>query len=247
MRFENKVALITGGVGGIGAETARLLVNEGAKVAIADILEDQGKQLADELGDRAKYYSLDVRKADQWQAVVADIEKELGALNILVNNAGIAFMKPILSMTEDEYRRVIDINQVGAFLGMKQVLPAMIEAKSGNIINVSSLAGFRGSEFGSVAYAASKFALRGMTKAVALEMARFDIRVNTVHPGLIKTPLTFKEGYEEVFSNMTKVIPMGRGGTPQEVAKLIAFLVSEDASFSTGCEYILDGGQLAKL
>lgn len=246
-RFKNKVVFITGGARGIGESTARAFIMEGAKVAITDILVKEGDTLASELGDNAKFFKLDVTAANQWKSTVSLVEKTFGFINVLVNNAGISIMKPILEMTEEEYRRVIDINQVGVFLGMKQVLPSMFNAKGGAIINVSSLAGFRGTTHGSVAYSASKFALRGMTKAVALEVAKKGIRVNTVHPGLIKTPMTTRDGAEEIINHLSKTVPMQRMGEASEVAKFILFLASEDASFSTGSEYVLDGGQLAKL
>ncbi|WP_346854562.1 glucose 1-dehydrogenase [uncultured Draconibacterium sp.] len=246
-KFENSIVLITGGSGGIGAATARAFINEGAKVAIADILENEGEELASELGENARFFRLDVSIAAQWEATVAKVENTLGTISILVNNAGIAINKPILELTEEEYRKVIDINQVGVFLGMKQVLPSMLNATNGAIINISSLAGFRGTSRGSVAYSASKFALRGMTKAVALEMASKGIRVNTVHPGLIKTPLTMKDGRDEIINHLSTGIPMQRAGEASEVAKLVLFLAGDDASFSTGSEFILDGGQLAKL
>ena len=246
-KFENSVVLITGGSGGIGAATARAFINEGAKLAIADILENEGEELASELGENARFYRLDVSNAAQWEATVSEVEKTFGAISILVNNAGISINKPLLEMSEKEYRKVIDINQVGTFLGMKMVIPSMLKLKQGAIINVSSLAGFRGTDRGSVAYSASKFALRGMTKSVALEMASKGIRVNSVHPGLIKTPLTIKDGREELINHLAMGIPMQRVGEASEVASLILFLASNEAAYITGTEYVVDGGQLAQL
>ncbi|MBU7595773.1 SDR family NAD(P)-dependent oxidoreductase [Metabacillus halosaccharovorans] len=246
-KFNGKVVLITGGARGMGATHAKAFVNEGAKVAITDILVQEGEKLSAELGEQVKFYKHDVTNSSEWETVVTDIEQTFGPINVLVNNAGISLMKPILQMTEEEYRRVIDINQVSVFLGMKSVLPSMQKTKESSIINVSSLAGFRGNNHGSVAYSAAKFAIRGMTKAVALEMALEDIRVNSIHPGLIKTPMTVQKGKEEIIDHLSKKIPMQRAAEPEEVTKLVLFLASSDASFITGQEYILDGGQLASL
>jgi 3alpha(or 20beta)-hydroxysteroid dehydrogenase len=246
-KFDGKVVLITGGARGMGATHARAFVREGASVAISDILVEEGEKLAAELGEQVKFYDHDVTNQAEWEAVVDDIENTFGQIHVLVNNAGIVLMKSILDMSEEEYRKVIDINQVSVFLGMKTVLPSMLKTKDGSIINISSLAGFRGSSRGSVAYSASKFALRGMTKAVALEMASEGIRVNTVHPGLILTPMTVQKGAEEIIEHLSKEIPMQRAAQPEEVTKLVLFLASSDSSYSTGSEYILDGGQLAEL
>jgi 3alpha(or 20beta)-hydroxysteroid dehydrogenase len=246
-KFDGKVVLITGGARGMGAAHARAFVKEGTSVAISDILVEEGEKLAAELGEQVKFYHHDVTNQAEWEAVVDDIENTFGPIHVLVNNAGIVLMKSILDMSEEEYRKVIDINQVSVFLGMKSVLPSMRKTKDGSIINISSLAGFRGSSRGSVAYSASKFALRGMTKAVALEMASEGIRVNTVHPGLILTPMTVQKGAEEIIEHLSKGIPMKRAAQPEEVSKLVMFLASSDSSFSTGSEYILDGGQLAEL
>jgi 3alpha(or 20beta)-hydroxysteroid dehydrogenase len=246
-KFDGRVVLITGGARGMGAAHARAFVKEGARVAISDILVEEGGKLAAELGEQVKFYQHDVTNEAEWEAVVDDIENTFGPIDVLVNNAGIVLMKSILDMSEEEYRKVIEINQVSVFLGMKSVLPSMLKTKDGSIINISSLAGFRGSSHGSVAYSASKFALRGMTKAVALEMAREGIRVNTVHPGLILTPMTVQKGAEEIIEHLSKEIPMQRAAQPEEVTKLVMFLASSDSSFSTGSEYILDGGQLAEL
>ncbi|MDF2524288.1 MAG: 3-alpha-hydroxysteroid dehydrogenase [Clostridiales bacterium] len=245
--FDGKVVLITGGSRGMGASHARAFVEEGAKVAITDILVEEGETLAAELGDHVKFYKHDVTKSTEWDLIIAEIERTFGPINVLVNNAGISVMKPILEMSEEEYRRVIDINQVSVFLGMKKVLPSMLKTKDGSIINISSLAGFRGNSRGSVAYSASKFAIRGMTKAVALEMASKGIRVNSVHPGLILTPMIVQPGAEEIVDHLSKEIPMQRGAQPEEVTKLVLFLASSNSSFCTGSEYVLDGGQLAQL
>ena len=248
-RLDGKVAIITGGARGLGATHARVFINEGAKVAITDILIEEGNKLAEELGPYATFYPHDVTKLVQWEAIVADVEKTFGPVNILVNNAGIGFKKSILDMTEQEYRKVIDVNQVSVFLGMKTVLPSMLKTKNGSIVNISSIAGLLGSKDGSVAYDASKFAVRGMTKSIALELAHTGIRVNSVHPGIIFTPMTLtndeKPHVVESIGKLLTHVPMQRGAAPDEVTKLVLFLASDDSSYSTGSEFVIDGGLTA--
>jgi 3alpha(or 20beta)-hydroxysteroid dehydrogenase len=246
-KFDGKVVFITGGARGMGASHARAFVKEGAKVVITDILIEEGRRLVSDLGENAQFYKHDVTVSSEWESIVEDVEKKFGEINILINNAGVSIMKPILEMTEEEYREVIDVNQVSVFLGMKAVIPSMLKTRDGSIINISSIAGFRGSNQGSVAYSASKFAVRGMTKAVALEVAAKGIRVNSINPGLILTPMTVKHGYEDIIDYLCREIPIRRGGRPEEITKLVMFLASSDSSFSTGSEFIADGGQLVKL
>lgn len=248
-RLDGKVAIITGAARGQGAAHARAFIEEGAKVVVTDILVDEGKKLVEELGPNAKFYSHDVTSFSQWVALVSYVEDIFGPINILVNNAGIGFKQSILDMTEESYRKVIDINQVSVFLGMKAVLPSMLKTANGSIINVSSIAGLLGSKDGSVAYDASKFAVRGMTKSIALEMAHTGIRVNSVHPGIIFTPMVMtKDENPTVVDSIGKLlphVPMQRGATPEEVTKLILFLASDDSSYSTGSEFVIDGGLTA--
>lgn len=248
-RLDGKVAIITGGARGQGATHARVFINEGAKVAITDILIEEGNKLAEELGPYATFYPHDVTKLAQWEAIISDVEKTCGPVNILVNNAGIGFKKSILDITEKEYRNVIDVNQVSVFLGMKTVLPSMLKTKNGSIVNVSSIAGLLGSKDGSVAYDASKFAVRGMTKSIALELAHTGIRVNSVHPGIIFTPMTLTNDEQphvvESIGKLLTHVPMQRGATPDEVTKLVLFLASDDSSYSTGSEFVIDGGLTA--
>ncbi|MGE7778856.1 SDR family NAD(P)-dependent oxidoreductase [Peribacillus sp. NPDC097264] len=248
-RLEGKVAIITGGARGQGATHARVFINEGAMVAITDILIEEGKKLAEELGPNAKFYPHDVTKLIEWQTIISDVEETFGHVNILVNNAGIGFKKSILDMTEKEYRKVIDVNQVSVFLGMKTVLPSMLKTTNGSIVNVSSIAGLLGSKDGSVAYDASKFAVRGMTKSIALELAHKGVRVNSVHPGIIFTPMTLtndeKPHVVESIGKLLTHVPMQRGATPDEVTKLVLFLASDDSSYSTGSEFVIDGGLTA--
>lgn len=238
MRFENKTALVTGGARGIGAATVRQIVAEGGNVVIGDILDAEGKALAEELGDRAHFVHLDVTLPEAWEAAVTTTTETYGAIHILVNNAGVLAQGPITDGSPDEFRRVIDINLTGVYLGMRAVVPSMGEAGGGSIVNLSSTAGLQGYAYLG-AYVASKWGVRGLTKAAALELGPAGIRVNSVHPGPIKTPMT--AGIDaEVAANQ----PIGRFGQPEEIGRLICFLASEDASYSTGSEFVADGGQV---
>lgn len=240
-KLENKVAIVTGGAQGMGASHARRFVAEGAKVVITDILENKGKAVAAELGENAIFIKHDVTKGDQWDQVIKETEAKFGPVDILINNAGIGFVKLIEDMTEEEYRMEIDINQVSIFLGMKAVLPSMKKTKNGSIVNISSVAGLIAlPQY--VAYSGSKFAVRGMTKVAALEFAPYGIRVNSVHPGLIDTPMTQDEANAASLAEFAKSIPLGRAAQPEEVTNLVLFLASEDSSYSTGSEFVIDGG-----
>ncbi|QHS23413.1 glucose 1-dehydrogenase [Virgibacillus sp. MSP4-1] len=243
-KLDGKVAIVTGGSRGQGASHVRRFVEEGAKVVFSDILADEGVALAKELGENAKFVRHDVTKADEWKNVIDEAESTFGPVNILVNNAGIVVTKKFDELTEDEYRKVVDINQVGVFLGMKTVLPSMKKAGDGSIINVSSINGLRGAA-GNSAYDSSKFAVRGMTKSAALEFAEYGIRVNSVHPGVIQTPMIEVEGSRDLVEQLKQTIPMQRTAQPEEVSKLILFLASEDSSYSTGSEFVIDGGVTA--
>ena len=234
-RVQDKVALITGGARGIGEAYARILVAEGAKVVIADLLDPQGGALAAELGANAAFVHLDVTQPDDWQAAVAFAVKTFGGLNILVNNAGIASSAPITEFKLEVWRKTLDINLTGTFLGMQAAIPEIAKAKGGSIINISSVEGLRGSA-GLHAYVASKFAVRGLTKSVALDVAHLGIRVNSIHPGLIETDMT-----KNIPADALQ-IPMGRSAKPSEVAKLMLFLASDESSYSTGAEFVIDGG-----
>lgn len=242
-RLDGRVALVTGGARGMGAADARKLRAEGAAVLVTDVLDDEGRILAKELGDSTHYVHLDVTDEAQWASAVGTAVERFGALHILVNNAGIGTVGPIASMSQARYRRVIDVNQVGVFLGMRAVIPAMTEAGSGSIINISSIEGLHGSP-GMVAYVASKFAVTGMTKVAALELAALNIRVNSVHPGGIRTPmLDIPElAGAELESRVAAQTPAGRIGAPEEVAELVAFLASDASSYCTGAEFVVDGG-----
>ncbi|GAA0485806.1 SDR family oxidoreductase [Salinibacillus aidingensis] len=243
-KLDGKVAVVTGGSRGQGASHVRRFVEEGAKIVFSDILADEGEALEKELGENAKFVRHDVTKADEWKHVIDEAESAFGPVNVLVNNAGIVVTKKFDELTEEEYRKVVDINQVGVFLGMKTVLPSMKKAGGGSIINVSSINGLRGAA-GNSAYDSSKFAVRGMTKSAALEFAEYGIRVNSVHPGVIQTPMIEVEGSRDLVEQLKKTIPMQRTAQPEEVSKLILFLASEDSSYSTGSEFVIDGGVTA--
>ncbi len=243
-KLENKVAIITGAAQGIGAACARRFVEEGASVILTDINEDKGLKLAADLGEKALFVYHDVSNRSDWERVLKAAEKQFGPVNILVNNAGIVIQKPFDEATDEDFHKTYMVNQFGVYLGMKICLDSMRKGKRGSIINVSSTSGFRG-KAGLIAYNASKFAVRGMTKSAALEFAPYNIRVNSVHPGFIHTPMTddfISETYKQKAINDT---PLKRGGEAVEVANMIVFLASEDASFSTGSEFITDGGRLA--
>jgi 3alpha(or 20beta)-hydroxysteroid dehydrogenase len=243
-RLDGKVALITGGARGQGAEEARLFAAEGAQVVITDVLDDDGKQTAADIGAAATFHHHDVTSESEWTSVVEAVLAEHAQLDVLVNNAGILAISPLVMTTEAEYRRVIDVNQVGVFLGMKAVVPHMVERQQGSIINISSVAGLMGSP-GMIAYGASKWAVRGMTKSVALEVAPFGVRVNSIHPGIIETPML--EEFEKwgVMGAVMERVPVGRKADPGEVANLALYLASDESKYSTGSEFVVDGGMTA--
>src|SRR3954470_3803423 len=243
-RLDSKVALITGGARGQGAREAEIFANEGAVVVITDVLDDEGKQIASSIGDRATYHHHDVTREADWTSVVDAVLAEHGQLDVLVNNAGILAISPLVMTTEADYRRVIDVNQVGVFLGMKAVVPHMVERQRGSIINISSVAGLMGSP-GMIAYGASKWAVRGMTKSVALEVAPFGVRVNSIHPGIIETPML--EEFEKwgIMGAVMERVPVGRKAEANEVANLALYLASDDSAYSTGSEFVVDGGMTA--
>ncbi len=234
-RFDGWVALVSGGARGMGASHVRGLVGEGAKVVFGDILDDDGKALAEELGDSAHYLHLNVTKDDDWKMAVAATEEAFGPISLLVNNAGIVAFGAVEEMDTDEFRRVIDINLTGVFLGMHYTVPSLRKAGGGAIINISSTAGLMGYATIS-AYGASKWGVRGMTKAAAMELGGDNIRVMSIHPGPIRTPMTADMGDE-----LTAAQPIKRFGEPEEVTKLLMFMAA-DATFSTGSEWIIDGG-----
>ncbi|WP_128145878.1 glucose 1-dehydrogenase [Mycobacterium ulcerans] len=234
-RVDGKVALISGGARDMGASHARLLVQEGAKVVIGDILDEEGKALAEEIGDAARYVHLDVTQPDQWEAAVATAVDEFGKLDVLVNNVGIVALGQLKKFDLGKWQKVIDVNLTGTFLGMRAAVEPMTAAGSGSIINVSSIEGLRGAP-AVHPYVASKWAVRGLTKSAALELAPLNIRVNSIHPGFIRTPMTANLPDDMV------TIPLGRPAESREVSTFVVFLASDDASYATGSEFVMDGG-----
>lgn len=237
-RVDDKVVLISGGARGMGASHARMLVGEGARVIIGDVLDDEGAALAGELGDAAIYVHLDVRDPEQWTAAVTAAVGEFGKLNVLVNNAGTVALGSLRKFDLDQWHNVIDVNLNGTFLGMRAVIDSMIAAGGGSIINVSSIEGLRGAPMVHP-YVASKWAVRGLSKSAALELARHNIRVNSLHPGFIRTPMT-----EHLPEDMV-TIPLGRPGESEEVSTFVVFLASDESSYATGSEFVMDGGLVA--
>ncbi|MBI0293586.1 glucose 1-dehydrogenase [Streptomyces sp. PRKS01-29] len=236
MRFDGKVAIVTGGARGMGAAHVRGLVAEGARVAVCDVLDEAGEALADEF-PRARYHHLDVTDETRWRSVVRAVEDTFGPVNVLVNNAGIVHFGGVEEQSPEHFRRILDVNLVGAFLGMHTVLPGMRERGRGAVVNVSSAAGMTGFA-GGIGYVASKWGVRGMTKAAALDMAGSGVRVNSVHPGVIRTPMG-ESASPELFAQQ----PVARIGEPEEVTRMVLFLASDDASYTTGGEFLVDGGQ----
>src|SRR5262245_6208466 len=240
-RLDGKVALITGAARGQGEAEARQLVDEGAKVALADVLTKECEAVAQELGDAAIFIPLDVSSEEAWHSAVETAVAQLGRLDILINNAGIASFAPITETSADEYRRTVEVNQVGVFLGMKAVVPAMSSNGGGSIINISSIDGLIGTQ-GAIAYSATKFAVRGMTKTAALELGPLGIRVNSVHPGIIETPMVEATELKELVPLFAERVPLGRTAQASEVAKLVAFLASDESGYCSGAEFTIDGG-----
>ncbi|MFC4023643.1 glucose 1-dehydrogenase [Oceanobacillus longus] len=237
-RVEDKVVVVTGGARGMGASHVKRLIAEGAKVVVTDILEEDGKKLESEIGKNILFIKHDVSNASDWENVIEKAEAKFGPINVLVNNAGIDIPEINLEeYPEETYRKVIDVNQVSVFLGMKHVVPSMKKAGGGSIVNISSLAGIVGVNK-KVAYTASKFAVRGMTKAAALELGEYGIRVNSVHPGFIRTPMTEALINDE----LVNMFPLKKAGEPEEVTNLVLYLASDESSYSTGSEFVIDGG-----
>ncbi len=244
-RLDGRVALITGGARGQGAAEARLFAAEGAAVVITDVLDKEGEATAAAI-DGCSYQHLDVSNEEEWTTVVRQVVDRHGKLDVLVNNAGIYMARPMAEMPLDDFRRVIEVNQIGVFLGMKAVAAPMSAGRSGSISNISSIAGMRGGP-GSIAYAASKWAVRGMTKVAAHELGGFGIRVNSIHPGLIDTAMLQQvPGVEGGgLDRWLRRIPLGRVAEAGEVAKLALFLASDDSAYSSGSEFVIDGGMTA--
>jgi 3alpha(or 20beta)-hydroxysteroid dehydrogenase len=247
-KLESKVALVTGGARGMGKSHVRHLVAEGARVVFGDVLDDAGNAVAAKLSSGlARYVHHDVTSEEDWTAAVATALEAFGRLDILVNNAGVLRHAKIADMSPAEFRQVLDINVVGSWLGIRAVIDPMITAGGGSIINISSIEGFTGAA-GLSAYSASKFAIRGITKAAAQELGQHGIRVNSVHPGGIMTQMAMQAAQTVTDvdgASFLKAMPIPRFGEPVEISRLVAFLASDESSYSTGSEFIADGGILS--
>jgi 3alpha(or 20beta)-hydroxysteroid dehydrogenase len=239
-RLKGKVALITGASRGMGASFAKAMVAEGACVMITDVLDDAGNQLARSLGNQAAYRRLDVTRREDWKSAVQETVNAFGKMNVLVNNAGIVNFAPIDHNDSSHWDQTIAVDLTGAYNGIRASVEALKKAAPASIINISSTAGMRGYR-SLTAYSAAKFGLRGLTKSVALDLASMKIRCNSVHPGPTDTPMM--TGHEDA----KKQIAMRRIGRPEEIARLVLFLASDESSFSTGSEFVADGGELAGL
>ena len=249
-RLDGKVALISGGARGQGAAEAKMFALEGAKVVIGDILDDAGRRVEaeiDEAGGEAFYIHLDVTQEADWVTAVETAVSRYGKLDILVNNAGITIRKNVEETTSEDWDRIMAINAKGVFLGIKEAIPAMRRGGGGSIVNISSTAGLVGSPYSGASYAASKGAVRLLTKSTAIQYAKEGIRCNSVHPGLLETPMT-----EDMLADAahreerTQRIPLGRIGTAEDVAYGVLYLASDEASFITGSELVIDGGATAQ-
>jgi len=242
-RLADKVAIITGAASGMGEASARLFVAEGARLVLTDLNERLGRLLAQDLGDRVVFQRLDVTKEADWTQAVQIALSHFGKLNVLLNNAGYFEPRSFLETTPELWEAHYRVNQLGVLLGMRAVAEAMTAAGGGSIVNTSSGAAMRGFA-GMFAYAATKWAVRGMSKAAALDLAGSNIRVNCVLPGIIDTPMYRSNGPERC-AQMDSAIPLGRRGEPREVAELMAYLVSESGSYFTGADFTIDGGVVA--
>ncbi|MBT3411372.1 MAG: glucose 1-dehydrogenase [Halieaceae bacterium] len=245
-KLNGKIAIVTGAAQGMGESHARIMVAEGAKVLMTDVNVASGTAIAEELGSNAFFAEHNVTSPADWQRVVETAEAKFGTVNVLVNNAGI--LGPIAATVDlplDDYNAVCNINQTGVFLGMQSVLPGMLAGDGGSIINISSIAGIVAIVGApNLAYVGSKFAVRGMTKQVAVEYGKDNIRVNSVHPGYIKTPM-MAAATDEEGGGAVDVIPLNRMAEPSEVSDLVVFLASDNSSFITGMEHVIDGGMTA--
>lgn len=246
-RLDGKVAIVTGAAQGMGAAHARRFIAEGAKTVITDVNAAAGEALAAELGDAAMFHRLDVSSGSEWMQVVAAATERFGPVGVLVNNAGILGPgKACADLDEADFLQVCAINQTAVFLGTKHVIPSMIAAGGGSIVNISSISGIV-AIYGTpnVAYAASKFAVRGITKQVAIEYGKQGIRANSVHPGYIRTPMMTAALDEDQIKVASGSVPIGRVGEVEDVSNLVVFLASDESGFVTGTEHVIDGGLTA--
>ena len=235
-RVDDKVVLVSGGARGMGAAHAETLVSEGARVVIGDVLDEDGRAVAEKLGESAHFEHLDVTDPDGWQKLVDAALDRFGRLDALVNNAGIVKVGPLRGSSVSDWQRVLDVNLTGAYLGMRAAIEPMIDGGGGSIVNISSVEGLAGSAH-LHSYVAAKFGLRGITKSAAVELAQYNIRVNSIHPGLVHTPMS-----KGVTAEFMTPIPMRRGASPAEVSTFVVFLVSDESAYATGAEFVVDGG-----
>ncbi|NUU26160.1 MAG: glucose 1-dehydrogenase [Streptomycetaceae bacterium] len=242
-QLDGKVAVITGAARGQGEAEARLFVARGAKVVLTDLLEEEGEKVAADLGDNARFVRHDVSSPEDWARVVATALDAFGRIDVLVNNAAIYWTKPFEHETVEGLDRIFKVNFQGVFLGMQAVLPAMKAQRSGSIVNISSQSGLEGLP-SHAAYGATKWAVRGLSKTVALEVGEYGVRVNAVYPGVIDTPMIAKVGVERGEGKFPAV-PLRRVAAPEEVAEAVAFLASDASSYMTGSELVVDGGMMA--
>ena len=244
--LDDKVAIVTGAARGQGAAAARLFAAEGARVVIGDVLDDVGKELADSLGEPTIYRHLDVSSEDDWTNVVDEAVETLGGVDVLVNNAGILRFAALPDMPLEDYLHIVNVNQVGTFLGMRAVSKPMMAAGKGSIVNISSVEGLAGMPY-LTAYTSTKFAIRGMTKVAALELGPHGIRVNSVHPGMIETDMVKDAagGHDVDLSPVAKRIALRRMGQPEDIAEVVLFLASDRSAYVTGAELAADGGATA--
>ncbi|MCD8893016.1 MULTISPECIES: glucose 1-dehydrogenase [Staphylococcus] len=241
-RLKDKVVIITGAAQGMGKMHAEKALNEGAKVVITDINKELGLQTSQILGENAIFIQHDVANEEHWSNVISTVIEKWGRIDVLVNNAGITYSTPLEELSLAAYMKIVNINQVSVFLGMKTVAETMKAQNAGSIINISSMNGLVG---GAIGYTDTKFAVRGMTKAASRELSPYNIRVNSVHPGVIQTAMLEQEDVKEQVEQFKKTIPMRRVAQVEEVSNMVIFLASDEASYSTGAEFVIDGGLTA--
>jgi 3alpha(or 20beta)-hydroxysteroid dehydrogenase len=243
-RLAGKVAIITGAARGQGAAAARLFVDEGARVVIADVLDEPGEKLAVDIGDAARFRHLDVTDEGAWAELAEQTERDWGSLDVLVNNAGILTFSPLVDLQLDDLRRVLEVNLIGTVLGMRACARGLQRGDGGAIVNISSVEGIRGSA-ALMSYTVSKFGVTGATKVAAMELGP-TVRVNSVHPGGVDTPMIRGHGVDETgLAYIAKKVALKRVGQPEDIARLVLFLASDESSFCTGAEFVADGGATA--